>query len=158
MSPCHGAHHMGKHDPEALNYRPEIDGLRAVAVLSVVVFHAEPRIFPGGYVGVDSFVVISGFLITSLILRQLDLGTFRVTVGIVSVSFAINVILVSLWQAADMYFLPPIRVWELLLGGALAHVHIFRKQELENYLTRCAAVLPTWRFITIENIQATTGL
>ena len=40
----------------------------------------------------------------------------------------------------------------------MAHVHIFRKQELENYLARCVAVLPTWQFITIENIQATTGL
>ncbi len=56
-------------------YRPDIDGLRAVAVLGVVFFHAGLG-FPGGYVGVDVFFVISGFLITSLILKELRQGTF----------------------------------------------------------------------------------
>ncbi len=56
-------------------YRPEIDGLRAVAVLAVVLFHAGLGI-PGGYVGVDVFFVISGFLITSLIIKDLQDGKF----------------------------------------------------------------------------------
>jgi peptidoglycan/LPS O-acetylase OafA/YrhL len=56
-------------------YRPDIDGLRAIAVLGVVFFHAGLR-FPGGYVGVDVFFVISGFLITSLLLKELRQGTF----------------------------------------------------------------------------------
>jgi peptidoglycan/LPS O-acetylase OafA/YrhL len=51
--------------------RPEIQALRAVAVMSVVVYHLEPRLLPGGYVGVDVFFVISGFLITSHIVRGL---------------------------------------------------------------------------------------
>ncbi len=59
-------------------YRPDIDGLRAIAVGSVVVFHAFPWLVPGGYVGVDVFFVISGFLITTNILGGLSTGTFTI--------------------------------------------------------------------------------
>lgn len=54
----------------ARHYRPEIDGLRAVSVIGVVLFHLGLG-FPGGFVGVDVFFVISGFLITGILLRQL---------------------------------------------------------------------------------------
>jgi peptidoglycan/LPS O-acetylase OafA/YrhL len=57
-------------------YRADIDGLRAVAVLSVVCFHAFPEIPHGGFIGVDVFFVISGFLITANILAELDRGRF----------------------------------------------------------------------------------
>jgi peptidoglycan/LPS O-acetylase OafA/YrhL len=60
----------------AIAYRPDIDGLRAVAVGTVVLFHAHLGLFPGGFVGVDVFFVISGYLITSIIARELDTGTF----------------------------------------------------------------------------------
>ncbi|MDJ1007124.1 MAG: acyltransferase family protein [Paracoccaceae bacterium] len=59
-----------------MRYRPEIDGLRAVAVIPVILFHAGFGAFGGGFVGVDVFFVISGFLITSLILGELDGGRF----------------------------------------------------------------------------------
>jgi peptidoglycan/LPS O-acetylase OafA/YrhL len=65
-----------KTDLLASHYRPDIDGLRAIAVLSVVIFHAFPRAAQGGFVGVDVFFVISGFLITSIIVGNLDRGTF----------------------------------------------------------------------------------
>jgi peptidoglycan/LPS O-acetylase OafA/YrhL len=57
-------------------YRPDIDGLRAVAVSLVVCFHAFPEAMPGGFIGVDIFFVISGFLITGIIVRECDLQRF----------------------------------------------------------------------------------
>lgn len=63
-------------EDRAVGYRPEVDGLRAVAILPVVLFHAGVLGFEGGYVGVDVFFVISGYLITCLIQRELDRGDF----------------------------------------------------------------------------------
>ena len=57
-------------------YRPDIDGLRAVAVLSVILYHINNAIVPGGFVGVDIFFVISGYLITLHILRDMEIGHF----------------------------------------------------------------------------------
>lgn len=61
-----------------MKYRPEIDGLRTVAVLPVVFFHARLGPFHGGFAGVDIFFVISGYLITSLIIGDLEAGSFSV--------------------------------------------------------------------------------
>lgn len=61
-----------------LRYRPEIDGLRAVAVVPVVLFHAGVGWLPGGFLGVDIFFVISGYLITRLLLRDLQSGTYSI--------------------------------------------------------------------------------
>jgi peptidoglycan/LPS O-acetylase OafA/YrhL len=61
-----------------IHYRPDIDGLRAVAVIPVVLFHAGLPYFSGGYVGVDVFFVISGFLIASIISREIDENRFSI--------------------------------------------------------------------------------
>lgn len=59
-----------------LAYRPDIDGLRAVAVVPVILFHAGAQWLPGGFVGVDIFFVISGYLISAIILREVGEGSF----------------------------------------------------------------------------------
>lgn len=89
-----------------LTYRPEIDGLRALAVLSVVLFHANLQC-PGGFVGVDVFFVISGYLISSLILRDLHAGRFS---------------LAEFWERRIRRILPALVVMVLVticLGGLL---------------------------------------
>ncbi len=62
----------------ALHYRPDIDGLRAVAVLSVLAFHIQFRWVPGGFVGVDVFFVISGYLISSILFNEIAESRFSV--------------------------------------------------------------------------------
>jgi len=64
--------------PAKNDYRPDVDGLRAIAVLSVVIFHAFPSLISGGFVGVDIFFVISGFLISKHIWEELGAGTFSI--------------------------------------------------------------------------------
>ena len=61
-----------------MKYRPELDGLRAVAVVSVILYHAKCEGFQGGFVGVDVFFVISGFLITRLIHEEIQNGSFSI--------------------------------------------------------------------------------
>ena len=63
-----------RHEP--VNYLPHIDGLRSIAVLSVVFHHFSPEIVPGGYIGVDIFFVISGYLIAGIIKREIEENKF----------------------------------------------------------------------------------
>jgi peptidoglycan/LPS O-acetylase OafA/YrhL len=62
--------------PYPIKYRSDIDGLRAIAVLSVVAYHSFPEVIKGGFVGVDIFFVISGYLITTIIFQDLKRGSF----------------------------------------------------------------------------------
>ena len=60
----------------SLHYRPDIDGLRALAVLAVIFYHYKIPPFTGGFIGVDIFFVISGYLITKLVAKQTGAGQF----------------------------------------------------------------------------------
>ncbi len=61
---------------DSSQYKPEIDGLRAIAVLSVILFHVFPKVLHGGFVGVDIFFVISGYLISGIIFKELEQNSF----------------------------------------------------------------------------------
>ena len=65
--------HLSKND-----YRPDLDALRGIAVLAVIIFHAFPSLIPGGFVGVDIFFVISGYIISKHIVEQLGCGNFQI--------------------------------------------------------------------------------
>lgn len=98
------------HPSNAPKYRPDIDGLRAVAVLAVVGYHAFPSFFLGGFIGVDVFFVISGFLITRIIQGGLDAGRFSVwdfyDRRIRRIFPALIVVLASVLVAGSMLLMP----------------------------------------------------
>jgi peptidoglycan/LPS O-acetylase OafA/YrhL len=94
-----------------MKYRAEIDGLRTVAVIPVVLYHMGLSAFPGGFVGVDIFFVISGFLITSLIAQQYEAGSFSLKEFYVRrvrrlVPALVPVVAFSFWVAWT-YLFPP---------------------------------------------------
>ena len=62
-----------------MKYRPEIDGVRALAIIPVILFHAGIKFTSGAYVGVDIFFVISGYLITSIIISEIEGNHFSLS-------------------------------------------------------------------------------
>lgn len=110
-----------------MKYRPEIDGLRAVAVVPVLLFHAGAGFLPAGYLGVDIFFVISGYLITTILLNDLNAGRFSL------VDFyerRARRILPALFLVVAASF--PFAIWlmpgttfEIFLGGARSAVLFF---------------------------------
>ncbi|MGJ4945740.1 acyltransferase family protein [Bradyrhizobium sp. HKCCYLS1011] len=108
-----------------VKYRTDIDGLRAVAVLAVVVYHAVPSLIPGGFFGVDIFFVISGYLITGIIHRALSEGRFSVAefyVRRVRRIFPALILVVSATFAIGWFVLPTHEMQSLgsnIAGGAL---------------------------------------
>src|SRR4029079_5702496 len=97
-------------DGNSLPYRPDIDGLRALAVVAVVGYHAAPGVVRGGYVGVDVFFIISGFLISSIILRGCDAERFSLLAfyarSVRRLFPALAIVLVATWLIGWFYLLP----------------------------------------------------
>lgn len=96
--------------PHTQYYRREIDGLRAVAVIPVVLFHSGVQTFSGGFVGVDIFFVISGYLITGILARQAEAGKFSIATfysrRIRRIFPALFVVLAATLAAGMWLFLP----------------------------------------------------
>jgi peptidoglycan/LPS O-acetylase OafA/YrhL len=97
-------------DAMTLRYRADIDGLRALAVTSVILFHTFPKILPGGFIGVDVFFVISGYLITQIILVDLDSGKFSAASfyarRVRRIFPALIIVLIATFAFGWHYFLP----------------------------------------------------
>lgn len=114
---------MSSNSPQVKNFRPEIQALRALAVLLVVAYHLEPSVVPGGYIGVDIFFVISGFLITSHLLREAE-RTGRVKLAAFFAGRARRILpaamLVILVVVAASFLILPKTQWETLGTQAIA--------------------------------------
>ncbi len=125
-----------------------MDGLRALAVAAVVVFHAFPWMAPGGFVGVDVFFVISGFLISGIILRAVEQRTFSLTDFYVRrlrrILPALLVVLVACLAAGYAFWL--VDEWESLgrmtFAGALFHANIAAAGEPGGYFTALGGRTP----------------
>lgn len=100
----------GGANSNAINYRPDVDGLRAVAVLSVVLYHFSHTVLPGGYLGVDVFFVISGYLITSIIWKEIQDNEFSIAAfyerRVRRIMPALSLMLLASTIAATMVMLP----------------------------------------------------
>ncbi len=142
-----------KDTQEREGFRPDLEGLRAVAVGLVLVFHAGVPGFTGGYVGVDVFFVLSGFLITGLIVRELEqTGTVslvsfyarraRRLLPAAAVALVATVILSAI-------FLPPLRVPDVALDGAAAALYVSNMRfafQATDYLQAAADPSPLLHF------------
>ncbi len=138
-------------------YRPDIDGLRAVAVVLVILFHAKLG-FTGGFAGVDVFFVISGFLITGLILKQQEANTFslahfweRRIRRILPAAF----VLVAVTVAAGSLFLLPEDFEELAISAVaqqflLANFYFWRNTGYFAGPAETKALLHTWSLAVEE--------
>ncbi len=143
---------------EHFKYRPEIDGLRAIAVLAVIFFHAHYSFFPGGFIGVDIFFVISGYLITSILLKALETDSFslinfyerriRRIIPALSFMMAVSVIVFA-------FVMPPydyINVGESLLATAFFVSNLYFMRQ-EGYFDAPADIKPllhTWSLAVEE--------
>jgi peptidoglycan/LPS O-acetylase OafA/YrhL len=92
-----------------IKYRPDIDGIRAIAIILTLFFHAKIPYFSGGFIGVDVFFVISGFLITSIILKNLNSNSFSFKEFYIRrvkrIFPVLIVVLISVWLIGWNYFL-----------------------------------------------------
>lgn len=133
-------------------YRPSIDGLRAVAVLAVMLFHAEVPGFSGGFIGVDVFFVISGYLITSIILKQQASNSFsllrfyeRRARRILPALFLV----MTATLVASIFIVPPFRFAEISESAAAAltftaNIYFWATSDYFATAARLQPLIHTW--------------
>ncbi|GHD21721.1 acyltransferase [Nocardiopsis kunsanensis] len=134
-------------------FRPEVQGLRAVAVLLVLVYHLDPDLVPGGYVGVDVFFVISGFLITSLLYREAGehgrISIARFYVRRVRRLLPASTVVLLVTGAVALVFLPITRLseaaWQLIASAAYVE-NLYLAQQAVDYLASDAPPSPVQHF------------
>ena len=135
-----------------MQYRADIDGLRAVAVLGVIAFHTGLGFLPGGYLGVDVFFVISGFLITRIVSREVEAGTFtfrdfyarrarRLVPALLAVCLA-TLAAGALWMLPDDY--DDLATGVLAALGFVSNFYFFDKLDYFAPSTELNAIIHTW--------------
>lgn len=150
-----------------MTFRQDINGIRALAVLSVVIFHFTPLLLPGGFVGVDIFFVISGFLMTSIIFTKLDIKSFniwdfylaranRIIPALLTLCFALLVV--------GLFQLTPVEYAKLAKQSLSSSLFIsnltyymesgyFAEDSLENWLLHTWSLSVEWQFYLIYPIS-----
>ena len=134
-------------------FRPEVQGLRAVAVLLVLIYHLDPDLVPGGYVGVDVFFVISGFLITSLLYREAGkhgrISIARFYVRRVRRLLPASTVVLLVTGVVSLVFLPITRLsdtaWQLIASAAYVE-NLYLAQQAVDYLASDAPPSPVQHF------------
>lgn len=126
-----GRTHPGRASPA--RYLAHVDGLRALAIVPVVFYHLDPELIPGGFVGVDVFFVISGYLITGVLLHDLSENRFSIARfyqrRILRILPALVVMLVAVWFAAAFLLFPhelPSVGWQLITAALFSSNFFFR--------------------------------
>jgi peptidoglycan/LPS O-acetylase OafA/YrhL len=139
------------------SYRPDIDGLRALAVLLVVVFHTAAKLCPGGFIGVDVFFVISGYLITGIVARDIEQNRFSLSGfyerRIRRIVPALFVLLFACSAASYFVFLPQdlVQYAKSLIAAVLSYSNFFFWTQAGYFKPAYAQVLlHTWSLAVEE--------
>jgi peptidoglycan/LPS O-acetylase OafA/YrhL len=125
------------------HYRSDIDGLRAIAVVSVIVFHLKSSLLPGGFVGVDIFFAISGYLITKNIAEGMEAGRFsiiefyrrrikRIAPVMLTVIASVLCIGYLVLLPEELVALAKSAIWSV---GSLANVYFWHEVDTEYFAT-----------------------
>lgn len=141
-----------------MKFRPDIEGLRALAILPVVIFHAWPSALPGGFVGVDVFFVISGYLITTLLMQRLAAGSYSIgsfyAARIRRIFPALFAMLALVTPACLLLLEPqPLREFARLLGATslfASNIELYRTTGYFEGAAELKPLLHTWSLAVEE--------